>query len=48
MSEPSKSPFSARSAVTTAMKRAGPLRIRPLGMKNALWNDLYHELMRLT
>ena len=48
MAEPENSPFSARSAVTTAMKCAGPLRIRPLGMKNALWTDLYHELMRLT
>ncbi|MFM5916717.1 MAG: ion channel [Novosphingobium sp.] len=48
MAEPQQNPFSARSAVTTAMKRAGPLRIRPLGMKSALWHDLYHELMRLT
>ena len=30
------------------MKRVGPLRIRPLGMRSALWTDLYHELMRLT
>ena len=30
------------------MKRVGPLRIRPLGMRNALWTDLYHEFMRLT
>ena len=30
------------------MKRAGPLRIRPLGMRNAFWTDLYHQLMRLT
>ncbi len=30
------------------MQRAGPLRIRPLGMRSALWTDLYHELMRLT
>ncbi len=48
MAEPTLNPFSARSAVTTAMKRAGPLRIRPLGMKSPLWHDLYHQLMRLT
>jgi inward rectifier potassium channel len=30
------------------MKRAGPLRIRPLGMRSAVWTDLYHQLMRLT
>ena len=30
------------------MKRVGPLRIRPLGMRNAFWTDLYHELMRLS
>lgn len=48
MAKPTVNTLSARSAVTTAMKRAGPLRIRPLGMRNALWTDLYHELMRLT
>ena len=30
------------------MKRVGPLRIRPLGMRSAFWTDLYHELMRLS
>ena len=48
MAKPPINPLSARSAVTAAMKRVGPLRIRPLGMRNALWTDLYHELMRLT
>ena len=48
MANPPFSPLSARSAVNAAMKRAGPLRIRPLGMRNAFWTDLYHELMRLT
>ena len=48
MAKPNPSPLLARSAVTTAMKRAGPLRIRPLGMRSALWTDLYHQLMRLT
>ncbi len=41
-------PFLARSAVTSAMKRVGPLRIRPLGMRGALWTDLYHRLLRLS
>lgn len=48
MAKPPVNPLSARSAVTAAMKRAGPLRIRPLGMGNAIWTDLYHQLMRLT
>ena len=48
MAKPPVNPLSARSAVTNAMKRVGPLRIRPLGMRSALWTDLYHELMRLT
>lgn len=48
MTKPPFNPLSARSAVNAAMKRAGPLRIRPLGMRNAFWTDLYHELMRLT
>ena len=30
------------------MRQAGPLRIRPLGMRNAFWTDLYHELLRLS
>jgi inward rectifier potassium channel len=42
------SPLGARSAVNAAMRHAGPLRIRPLGMRNAFWTDLYHELMRLS
>ena len=48
MAKPPVNPLNARSAVTNAMKRVGPLRIRPLGMRSALWTDLYHELMRLT
>jgi len=48
MAKLNPSPLLARSAVTTAMKRAGPLRIRPLGMKSPIWHDLYHQLMRLT
>ena len=48
MADRSSNPLSARSAVTTAMKRSRPLRIRPIGMKSPLWHDLYHQLMRLT
>jgi inward rectifier potassium channel len=48
MAEPSTNPLNARSAVTAAMKRSRPLRIRPIGMKSPLWHDLYHQLMRLT
>ena len=48
MAPPPLTPRNTRSAITAAMKRAGPLRIRPLGMRNAIWTDLYHELMRLT
>ena len=42
------SPLGAKSAVNAAMRQAGPLRIRPLGMRNAFWTDLYHELLRLS
>ena len=48
MATPPLTQRNARSAITAAMKHVGPLRIRPLGMRNAIWTDLYHELMRQT
>jgi inward rectifier potassium channel len=37
-----------RSALARAMSNRGRVNVRPLGLKTALWDDLYYRLMRLS